>query len=136
MMVARSCARDSASSGAKIHVSLRWGNSMIGGIEKLQAACVRIRCGVAALALAALMAACGNDSSMSGEYVGQPGAWVDKLVFGPGNEVRAIDNGKTSAGVFRIEGSEIFLTFGTDQDKLSIGGNGCLSSRLGTYCKR
>jgi hypothetical protein len=108
---------------------------MNGGIEKRQAACVRIRSGVGALALATLLAACGN-SSLSGEYVGQPGSWVDKLVFGPGNEVRAIDGGDTSAGIFKVEGTEILLTIGTDQDKLKIDGNGCLSSRLGTYCKR
>lgn len=93
--------------------------------------------------MAVLIAACGNsgnsgNSRIAGEYIGQPGAWVDKLVFGPGNEVRAVDGGDTAAGVFRVEGKEIILTIGTDQSKLTIVGNGCLDGGrdAGVYCKR
>lgn len=112
---------------------------MSGGVEKVRAEGIRVRCGVGALGLVALVtliAGCGN-SSISGEYVGQPGSWVDKLVFGPGNEVRAFDSGDATAGVFRVEGKEIFLTIGGDRNKLTIEGNGCLDAgRLGVYCKR
>jgi hypothetical protein len=90
------------------------------------------------LALVVLVAACGGSSSISGEYMGQPGSWVDKLVFGPGNEVRAIDGGDTAAGIFSIDGKEVLLTFGTDRNKLTITGNGCLDGGrdAGIYCKR
>lgn len=109
---------------------------MSGGVEKVRAGGVRVRRGVGALGLVALIAGCGN-SSISGEYVGQPGSWVDKLVFGPGNEVRAVNRGDAAAGVFRVESKEIFLTIGTDQTKLTIAANGCLDAgRLGIYCKR
>lgn len=66
------------------------------------------------------------------------GSWVDKLVFGPGNEVRAVDGGATSAGIFHVEGQEIVLTFGTDQNKLTVTDNGCLDGgrAAGTYCPR
>ena len=107
--------------------------------EKVKAIGVQARRGVSALGLVAsitLIAACGN-GSISGEYVGQPGSWVDKLVFGPGNEVRSFDGGDAAAGVFTVEGKEILLTIGTDQNKLTIGDNGCLDAgRLGIYCKR
>jgi len=110
---------------------------MYDGYEQVRAVCVRLRCAVSGLALVALVAACGN-SSISGEYVGQPGSWVDKLVFGPGNEVRAVDGGATSAGIFHVEGQEIVLTFGTDQNKLTITDNGCLDGgrAAGNYCPR
>jgi hypothetical protein len=87
--------------------------------------------------MAASITACGG-GNITGEYVGQPGSWVDKLNFGPGNEVRAVDGGDTAAGVFRVEGKEIFLTIGTDQNTLMIVGNGCLDGgrHLGVYCKR
>jgi hypothetical protein len=112
---------------------------MSGGVEKAQAVGVQVRRGVSALGLAALItftAGCGN-GSVSGEYVGQPGSWVDKLVFGPGNEVRSFDGGDAAAGVFKVEGKEILLTIGTDQNKVTIADNGCLDAgRLGVYCKR
>jgi hypothetical protein len=114
---------------------------MSGGVEKVQAVGVQVRRSVSALGLAALItftAGCGNgNGSVSGEYVGQPGSWVDKLVFGPGNEVRSFDGGDAAAGVFKVEGKEILLTIGTDQNKVTIADNGCLDAgRLGMYCKR
>jgi len=110
---------------------------MKGEYQNAQAVGAQVRRGIGALALVILVAACGS-SSVSGEYVGQPGAWVDKLVFGPGNEVRAIDGGDTAAGIFSIDGKEILLTFGTDQNKLTITDNGCLDGGrdAGMYCKR
>lgn len=111
---------------------------MIEWVGKALTRCGRVRYGIAALALAATVTACGSGGGgVSGEYVGQAGAWVDKLVFGPGNEVRAFDGGDSAAGIFGIEGKEILLTIGTDRDKLTIVGNGCLDGgHLGTYCKR
>jgi len=113
---------------------------MDGVFEKVQVIGIRLQYGASVLILAIAVAACGNSGSsgVSGEYLGQPGSWVDKLVFGPGNEVRAVDDGDTAAGVFRVEGKEVFLTIGGDQSKLTITGNGCLDGGrdAGIYCKR
>jgi len=75
---------------------------MIGWIGAVRSVCVRVCRGVIALALAVSVIACGN-GGISGEYVGQPGAWVDKLTFGPGNEVRAVQRGDAAVGI-GIEG--------------------------------
>jgi len=113
---------------------------MNGGLEKVWWHCVRVPYVVGTLALAASLAACGNSGSggVSGEYMGQADAGMDKLVFGPGNEVRATFDGDIAAGTFGIEGKEVFLNFGGEQAKLAVAGNGCLvgDSDVGTYCKR
>lgn len=113
---------------------------MNGGFAKVWWHCVQIPYVVATIALAASLAACGDSGSggISGEYMGQAGAGVDKLVFGPGNEVRAAYQGDIAAGIFRVSGKEVFLDLGGDQAKLAIAGNGCLvgGSDVGTYCKR
>jgi hypothetical protein len=105
---------------------------------RVQAVSAQVRSRVSALALVGFIVACGSGGSgISGEYVGQPGAWVDRLVFGPGTEVRAFQRGDAAVGVFGVDATEILLTIGTDQDKLTIVGNGCLDGgHLGTYCKR
>lgn len=42
------------------------------------------------------LSACGDGNSISGEYIGLDNAWVDKLVFGPNDQVRAIDGEETA----------------------------------------
>ncbi|MDO9600238.1 MAG: hypothetical protein Q7J47_21165 [Azoarcus sp.] len=97
----------------------------------------RVQRALGLAAVGTLLAACG-DSGLSGEYIGRQGSWVDKLVFGPGNEVRAVDGRDEAAGVFRIEGKQVILTIGTDQSALTIADSGCLDGgrQAGVYCKR
>jgi hypothetical protein len=110
------------------------------GFAEVWGHCVRIPYVVATIASAASLAACGDSGSgvISGEYLGQDGAGVDTLVFGPGNEVRATYRDDIAAGIFKVSGKEVFLDLGGDQATLAIAGNGCLvgGSDVGTYCKR
>lgn len=89
----------------------------------------------AALLLAATLAACG-ESGPSGDYLARgDDAFVDKLVFGPGDRVQAVLGDNTRVGSFTVKGSEVVVTIGSDQSTLAIDGNCVVSQRLGTYCK-
>jgi hypothetical protein len=67
--------------------------------EKVQAIRIQIRRRASALAMAESIAACGS-SDFSTEYIGQPVSLVDKLVFDPGNKVRAVGDSDIAAGVY------------------------------------
>lgn len=92
------------------------------------------------LALVFGLAGCGGSDSgaLTGEYIGQPGSWVDKLVFGPGNEVRAVDGEETALGIYSVDGKQVLVAISGDQSTLIITDNGCLDGggMAGVYCKR
>ncbi|MDO8827554.1 hypothetical protein [Methylophaga sp.] len=84
------------------------------------------------------LAACGGSGgSVSGEYIGQENAWVDKLVFGPDDKVRAIDGDETALGIFTVEGDKVMVAIGGDQNPMTIRKDGCLDGGyVGVYCKK
>lgn len=93
-----------------------------------------IRTGVALL-LVGMLTACGEDS-LSGDYIARgDDAFVEKLVFGPGDRVQAVLGDSARVGTFTVNGSQVVVTIGTDQTTLAIDGNCVVSERLGTYCK-
>lgn len=84
---------------------------------------------------ALLLSACGNGPS--GEYVGEPGSFLDKIVFKSGDKVEVIKGGGTRVGTYRVDGKQVIIVIGNDQETLTVDDKGCIGSgRLrGTYCK-
>jgi len=83
------------------------------------------------------LSACGGENSLTGEYVGQENAWVDKIIFGPNDQVRAIDGDETTLGIFRVDGEIVMLAIGGDQNPMTIRKDGCLDGGyVGVYCKK
>lgn len=85
---------------------------------------------------ALLLAACGH--SLSGEYLGERGAFFDKLVFRSGGEVDIGFMGDTGAGSYRIDGKRVLVTVNGRTQVLEIDREGCVDggSGVGRYCKR
>lgn len=82
------------------------------------------------------LSACGDGNSISGEYIGLNNAWVDKLIFGPNDQVRAIDGEDTALGIYTIEGDTLLVAIGGDQNPMTIRKDGCLDGGyVGVYCK-
>lgn len=83
------------------------------------------------------LSACGGESSITGEYIGQENAWVDKIIFGPEDQVRAIDGDETTLGIFRVEGETVIVAISGDQNPMTIREDGCLDGGyVGVYCKQ
>lgn len=88
-----------------------------------------------AVLLAGLLGACGG-SGLSGDYLARgEDAFVDKLVFGPGERVQAVRGDSARVGTYSVNGSQVIVTIGGDQTTMTIDGNCVVSQRLGTYCK-
>lgn len=84
---------------------------------------------------ALLLSACSN--SPSGEYVGEPDSYLDKIVFKSGDKVDVIKGGATRVGTYQVNGKQVIITIGNDQETMTIDDKGCIGGgRLrGTYCK-
>ncbi len=84
------------------------------------------------------LAGCGSGGGPSGEYLGREGAFVDKLVFGPGDKVQAVQDGEVNAGTFTVEdGGRVVVNIAGDSNALTPKSDGCLDGGdfIGTYCK-
>lgn len=80
------------------------------------------------------LSACGN--SISGEYIGQENSRVDKLIFGPGDEVRAVLGESIRVGTFTVVENKVNVIIGNDQNAMTIKDDGCLDGGyVGVYCK-
>lgn len=82
-----------------------------------------------------LLSACSN--APSGEYVGEPGSFLDKIVFKSGDKVEVVKGGGTRVGTYQVDGKQVIVVIGNDQETMTIDDKGCIGGgRLrGTYCK-
>lgn len=82
-----------------------------------------------------LLSACSN--SRSGEYVGESGSFLDKIVFKSGDKVEVIKGGGTRVGTYQVDGKQVTTTIGNDQETMIIDDKGCIGSGnlRGTSCK-
>ncbi len=82
-----------------------------------------------------LLSACSN--SPSGEYVGEPGSFLDKIVFKSGDKVEVVKGGSTRVGTYQVDGKQVIVVIGNDQEMMTIDDKGCLGggNLRGTYCK-
>ena len=84
---------------------------------------------------ALLLSACCD--SPSGEYVGEPGSFLEKIVFKSGGKVEVVKGGGTREGTYEVDGKQVIVIIGNDRETMTIDDKGCIGGgRLrGTYCK-
>lgn len=84
---------------------------------------------------ALLLSACSN--APSGEYVGDADSYLDKIVFKSGDKLEVVKGGATRVGTYQVDGKQVVIVIGNDQETRTIGDKGCIGggNLRGTYCK-
>lgn len=83
-----------------------------------------------------LLSSCHN-TGLSGTYIGEEGAFLEKLTFVSHDKVELTFLGTTTEVTYSKEGNKIKINNAGDNQILYITNNGCLDGGgfIGKYCK-
>lgn len=76
-------------------------------------------------------------NSLSGTYIGQENAFLEKITFTSKNKVELTFFGSTTEATYSIEGEKVKINNAGENQILTITDDGCLDGGgfIGKYCK-